>query len=55
MFGSTHGAVLSRVGSDVFEGPLQVLVAGQLPGEGAGLGAAEAQQAVVGRQRAPVK
>ena len=30
-------------------------MAGQLPCEGAGLGAAESQQAVVGRQRAPVE
>ena len=51
----THGAVLRGVGCDVLEGPLQVLVAGQLPCECAGLGAAESQQAVVGGQRAPVE
>ena len=52
---STHGTVLRGVGGDVLEGPLDVLVLGQLPGELARVHAAEAQQTVVGRQHAAVK
>lgn len=52
---STDRAVLRRVRGDVLEGPLQVLVVGQLAGEGSALRTAEPQQAVVGGQRAPVE
>lgn len=51
----THRTVLRGVRCDVFEGPLDVLVLGQLPGEVAGVHAAETQQAIVGRQHAAVE
>ena len=53
--GYTHRTVLRGVGCDVFEGPLDVLVLGQLPGEVAGVHAAQTQQAIVGRQHAAVE
>lgn len=40
---------------EVLEGPLDVLVRSQLPGEGRGLLAAEPQDAVVGRQHPAVE
>ena len=47
--------VLGGVGSDVLEGPLQVLVDGQLTGEGPGLLAAHPQQTVIRRKHHPVE
>ena len=46
---------LSRVRGNVFEGPLNVLVAGEGAAEAGVGGAAEPQQAVVGRQHRPVE
>ena len=46
---------LSRVRGNVFEGPLNVLVAGEGAAEACVGGAAEPQQAVVGRQHRPVE
>lgn len=40
---------------DVLEGPLDVLVGGELTGEGARLLAAETQEAVVGREHHAVE
>ena len=53
--GCTHRTVLRGVGGDVFEGPLDVLVLGQLPCEVAGVHAAQTQQAIVGRQHTAVE
>lgn len=44
----TYSWVLTGVRGEVLEGPLDVLVRSQLPGEGRGLLAAEAQDAIVG-------
>ena len=51
----THGSILCREGRDVLEGPLYVLVLCELAGEGAGLVARHAQDAVVRRQHGAVK
>ena len=51
----TGKSVLSGVGRDVLEGPLKVLVLGQLASEGPGLLAAHPEQAVVGGQHDSVK
>ena len=47
--------VLGGVGRDVLEGPLEVLVQGQLPGELLGLLAAHPQEAVVGGEHHAVE
>lgn len=51
----TYSWVLTGVRGEVLEGPLDVLVRSQLPGEGRGLLAAQAQDAVVGGQHPAVE
>ena len=51
----THPGVLAGGRRQVLEGPLDVLVRGELPGEGGRLLAAHAQDAVVGGQHAAVE
>lgn len=51
----TYPRVLTSVRGEVLEGPLDVLVRSQLPGEGGGLLAAQAQDAVVGGQHPAVE
>ena len=51
----THPGVLAGVGRQVLEGPLDVLVRGQLAREAGRLLAAHAQDAVVGGQHAAVE
>ena len=51
----TYCSVLSWIRGDVFEGPLDVLVHGQLSGKGPRLLTAHAENAVVRRQHATVE
>lgn len=52
---STHPGILAGVWRQVLEGPLDVLVRGELAGEGGRLLAAHAEDAVVGGQHAAVE
>lgn len=52
---STHPGVLAGVRRQVLKGPLDVLVRGELAGEGGRLLAAHTQDAIVGGQHAAVE